>query len=267
MGEAAGTSFSVIAITYMATELGISPTENGIGLIIWLLASIPGAFLSTLVARRTDPLKSAIVHIVLIMMNVVLFAFLTEPGKLGKTYAILFSCGIGGGWKNNMDRLVSSSIIPEGQDGEMMGFFLFAGQSITWLPLVVFTAMNEAGIDPKIIIVALTIYLVIALIAFILIGNYPNARKEVNRETVYGKSGGDDDEDDTPTAQAVIYKSAATQEDEDDTPTTQAVVYDSITTQDSLDSEDGKKKKFPKEGKERESQRTTATTDVDDISL
>lgn len=189
--EAAGTAFSVTAITYMTTTLGLTPTQNGIALCIWLCGSIPGAFLSTFVARRTDPLRSTFVYLVLVMINVVLFSQLTKPGKVIGTYAIMFSCGISGGWKNNMDRLVSSSIIPKGQDGEMMGFYLFAGQSLTWLPLIVYTAMNQAGVIPSVSIVVLDVYFAMSFIAFCLIGSYPNARKEVHRETVYGsKSSG-----------------------------------------------------------------------------
>jgi len=242
--DAAGSAFAIIIVTYMTTALKFTPTQNGIGLIIWLLGSVPAAFLSTFVARRTDPLKSSIVYIVLVMINVIMFALLTKPGQLLRTYAILFSCGISSGWKNNMDRLVSASIIPEGQDGEMMGFFLFAGQCLSWLPLVVFTAMNEAGIHPKISIVTLDIYLVIALIAYVLIGKYPAARKQVRRETVYGKNCvGDEDDNDN--------------DGRDDMTTP---YHTDAVAQMYLGSEEGKNKKSSETA--RESQRTAATVEI-----
>jgi len=260
--DAAVSAFGVIIITYMTTDLKFTPTQNGIGLCIWLLGSVPAAYLSTFVARRTDPLKSSIVYIVLVMLNVIMFAFCAKPGQLVKTYAILFSIGISGGWKNNMDRLVSASIIPKGQDGEMMGFFLFAGQCLSWLPLIVFTAMNEKGISIKISIITLDTYLVIALIAYVLIGKYPTARKQVRRETVYGKNcDGDDDDDndgrDTHTTTTYHPDTVAVAQmylgSEDPQPDTVAQMY--------LGSEESKNKNSSE--KARDSQPTAATNEID----
>ena len=231
----------------MANVLRLTATQNGLAICVWLLGSIPGAFLSTIVARRSDPLKSSIVYILFYIMNIVLFSFLTGPGKLITTYVILFLCGISGGWKHNMDRLVSSSIIPTGQDGEMMGFYLFAGQCLSWLPLLVFLSMNEAGIKFNISMVTLTVYLVIALIAYLLIGSYPNARKEVDRTTVYGRknSNVDGDDDDGNKNDGM-------------TMTPASIDADTVAKELGLDEAD--------EGKKNESQRTASTTVVDEVS-
>ena len=231
----------------MANVLDLTATQNGLAICVWLLGSIPGAFLSTIVARRSDPLKSSIVYILFYIMNIVLFSFLTGPGKLITTYVILFLCGISGGWKHNMDRLVSSSIIPRGQDGEMMGFYLFAGQCLSWLPLLVFLSMNEAGIKFNISMVTLTVYLVIALIAYLLIGSYPNARKEVDRTTVYGRknSNVDGDDDDGNNNDGM-------------TMTPASIDADTVAKELGLDEAD--------EDKKNESHRTASTTVVDNIS-
>jgi hypothetical protein len=239
----------------MTNVLRLTATQNGLAICVWLLGSIPGAFLSTIVARRLDPMKSSIVYILLIIINIVLFSFLTGPSKLITTYVILFLCGISGGWKNNMDRLVSSSIIPTGQDGEMMGFYLFAGQCLSWLPLLVFTSMNEADIKFNISMVTLTVYLVIALIAYLLIGSYPNARKEVDRATIYGRNSSNVDGDDDDG-----------NKNDGMTMTPASMDADIVAKELSLDETDKGKKERSKEEVAGKSQRTASTTVVDDIS-
>ena len=111
--------------------------------------------------------------------------FLTGPGQQLGAYIMFCFIGVAGGWKYTMDRLISSSIIPEGQDTELMGLYLFSGQCLSWLPLMVFTIMNESHISLRISTATLVVYIVISLIFLCMIGTYANARAEVNRDTVY----------------------------------------------------------------------------------
>jgi hypothetical protein len=41
------------------------------------------------------------------------------------------------------------TLIPKGQETEMMGIFLFTGQILGWLPPLIATLMIEAGINPR----------------------------------------------------------------------------------------------------------------------
>ena len=63
-----------------------------------------------------------------------------------------------------------------------MGTYLFAGQILTWLPPLVFTAMNEAGVSQRIGIGVMTVWFFIGILCLFLIGDYRKAVAMVGRE-------------------------------------------------------------------------------------
>ena len=66
-------------------------------------------------------------------------------------------------------------IIPEGQSAEYMGIYLFWGQVLTWLPPLVFTSLNEAGVSQRIALATQDVYFLIGLVAYCFMGNYRDA--------------------------------------------------------------------------------------------
>jgi hypothetical protein len=85
---------------------------------------------------------------------------------------------------------VASSIIPEGQDAELMGIFLFAGQCLSWIPPLVFTAINEAGVSQRIGVASLDVYFFLSFLGYCCMGSYAKAREEVNRESAFSAATG-----------------------------------------------------------------------------
>ena len=165
----------------------LNALQTTIAFEISLLGSVPGAITASFVARRLDPIQSSKFNMINMMIVISVFvSILTGVGQAKRAYAIVAFIGFCGGWKYSMDRLIGSSIIPEGQDTEMMGVFLFAGQCLSWLPLLVYTIMNEAGISPRISVAVLMVYLLISLTALFMVGSYADARASVGRECVYG---------------------------------------------------------------------------------
>ena len=179
-------ALATVAITYLTDQLQFSARENGIAMLLMLCGSVPGASISNFFSRRLDPIRSSKLGLVLMIVTTALFSILvTGPGQYLRTYVLSFLWGTGVGWKWTCDKLTASSVIPEGQDTELMGVFLFAGQCLSWLPPLVFTAINEAGVSQRVGIASLDVYLVISLIGYCCMGSYTTAREEVNRETVY----------------------------------------------------------------------------------
>lgn len=169
-----------------------SARENGIAILLLLCGSVPGAFLSNFATRRVDPIRSSMMALVLLITATALFAiFVTGPGQYLRTYIMAFCWGTGVGWKWTCDRLTASSVIPEGQDTELMGVFLFSGQCLSWLPPLVYTAINEAGVTQRIGVASLNVWLLLSLIGYCFMGSYTTARKEVNRATVFGATSSD----------------------------------------------------------------------------
>lgn len=74
-----------------------------------------------------------------------------------------------------------SIVIPENQDTELMGFFMFCGQVLTWVPSVVFTVLNEADVSQRIGLASLNVMLICSLIAYLKMGSYSDAIAVANR--------------------------------------------------------------------------------------
>ena len=53
------------------------------------------------------------------------------------------------GWFYPLSTTVFCTLIPRGQESEMMGLFTFVGQVIVWLPPLFFGVLNEAGWSMK----------------------------------------------------------------------------------------------------------------------
>ncbi|KAL3937618.1 MAG: hypothetical protein SGBAC_007310 [Bacillariaceae sp.] len=182
MSDSGINSFATIAITYNTDVLQFSALENGIAIIVILIGCVPGALLSKYVTEKFDPVKSSVFALLLLIVATALFAILiVRPKMFVETYLIAFFWGMGMGWKWTIDRLLAAVIIPEGQDAELMGFFLFSGQCLSWIPPLVYTAINEAGIPQRVGLASLGAYFILAVICYLLMGGYNQARLEVGR--------------------------------------------------------------------------------------
>jgi len=186
MSDAGLQALATISVTYLTDTLQFSARENGIAILLILLGSVPGAALSNFVTRKLDPIKSSNLALVALMIVTSAAAFiLKEPGQQMETYLIAFVWGIGTGWKWTCDRLVASSIIPDGQDAELMGVFLFSGQCLSWIPPLVFTAINESGVDQRIGLASLNGFFLLSMLCYFLTRGYAIARQEVDRESAF----------------------------------------------------------------------------------
>lgn len=163
-------------ITYLTDQLNFSSTENGITILLLLLGSIPGAKIAGIAVSYLNPIRGAMLATVLLTFTTVTGALvLYKPGQQIPTYILAISWGLGTGWKWTTDRLLASVLIPPGQDAELMGVYLFAGQILTWFPPLVFTILNEMGINQRVGIGLLSLCFVLGLLALLGIGNYREA--------------------------------------------------------------------------------------------
>jgi MFS-type transporter involved in bile tolerance (Atg22 family) len=189
LSQAAITSLSTIAITFYTDQLQMNASQNGVVAAVMLMASIPGAFLSEMCTKRLNPIRSSIVALViLIATTAVVVSVLRGAHQLVLT-ALLAACwGIGIGWKLTVDEVIAASIIPEGQDAELMSIYLFSGEVIGWLPPLLFTILNEAGLPQQYGVGCLMIFWLLSIVALICFGSYDDARTLSNRM----KRNGDD---------------------------------------------------------------------------
>lgn len=180
--DAGVNSLATVAITYLTDTLGFTTQENGLAILALLLGSIPGGLTSGAVTARSNPILSSLGATLLLLVNTIAFGFiLRKPDQQLETYLLAAGWGWGTGWKWTTDRLVASTIIPVGQDAELMGTYLFSGQVLTWLPPLVYTALNEAGVEARFAVTSLGIWFVLGIAALMAIGDYRVAVEAAGR--------------------------------------------------------------------------------------
>jgi MFS-type transporter involved in bile tolerance (Atg22 family) len=181
--DAAVYSLATIAITYLTDQLQFTALENGIAILAMLVGSVPGGVLAGwCTARFHNPIWTSIASVTILAINTLVVGIvLREPGQQMATYLLAAGWGIGTGGKWTADRLLSSPIIPAGQDAELMGLYLFAGQVITWVPPLLFTGMNEAGVSQRIGIISLDVFFCVSIIAYFFMGSYKEASEMASR--------------------------------------------------------------------------------------
>lgn len=175
-------ALATIALTYLTDTLNFGAQENGITTLLMLIGSIPGALLTGPTIAKFNPIGSSMIGTLVLMLNTIVAAIvLKEPGQQLEAYIFAFVWGIGTGWKWTTDRLMASTLIPDGQDAELMGFFLFSGQILTWLPPLIFTVLNEAGVNQRISIGTQAIFFFLGILALCCMGNYRAAVEMAGR--------------------------------------------------------------------------------------
>jgi len=195
-GEAASQSLATIAITYLTDVMALNSTENGIAILLLFIGSVPGALISKKFAFRFNALWSGKISVGIMAIFTGLAAlFLTGPGQQIRVYCIAIGWGIGTGWKYTAERCIVCQIIPEGQDAELMGYYLFAGQILIWLPSLIFTVLNENDVNMRIGIASVGGFFLVALFAYLLMGNYAEAIRIANEN---GEGGDAETRDNLP---------------------------------------------------------------------
>jgi MFS-type transporter involved in bile tolerance (Atg22 family) len=160
-------------ITFLSDKLEFEGMEIGIAATIMLVCSIPGGWAAGRVTKWSEPITSSKFSLFVVIINTATAAaVLTGPER--KNYAYIFTgiWGFASAWKFTSDRMLVSLIIPGGQNVEMMGFYLFSGLVLSWVPPLVFTALNEVGVSQRIGLATLDVYYLAGLLCYFLMGSF-----------------------------------------------------------------------------------------------
>ena len=219
-GDAAIQSLTTVLVTYFTDVMAFSSFENGIVILILLLASVPGAFLSGwFINRYENAIWSSLISSCILVINTFLAsAILTGPGQQIRAYAVSALYGVGTGWKWSSDKLMSATLIPGRHAAEMMGLYLFAGQCLTWLPPLIFTGLNEAGLSQRVNIAILNVYIFLSIIAYLRMGKYQDALELAKSSKVEVRSETDPDEQQYKTETFELANAFSSNDAEDSAP-------------------------------------------------
>lgn len=174
-----------IALTFLSSQQQFTSMDVGVAAIVMFLTVIPGAMLSGFVCRKINPIRSSVLSV--LSMTAVTIAgvvFLTGGGQKLQTYIVIACWGVVSGWKTTSTTMLVAAILPAGQSSEMMGFYLFADIALSWLPPLVFTVLNEAGLSERISLSSICFFFLASLVPYWKMGQYEDCRKAANRLNV-----------------------------------------------------------------------------------
>jgi UMF1 family MFS transporter len=169
--ESAIATLVSIATTFMVHFLGMDSIEVGTAFLIILVMGIPGAKFGESLALRASPRVSAMTSLAFFIATT-MTAALVLRGPQHKHYMNLFSVmwGTGLGWLHPQNTTMFISLTPSHSQTEYMGIYNFAQSIIGWLPPLVFTIMNENGVEMNYGLASLNIFFFLAFVFLCLMG-------------------------------------------------------------------------------------------------
>mmetsp|Transcript_15261 Transcript_15261/g.24742 ORF Transcript_15261/g.24742 Transcript_15261/m.24742 type:complete len:593 (+) Transcript_15261:32-1810(+) len=174
--QAATTTFSTIAITYMTEQLGFDSRENGTAILILLLFGVPGTRIAAWLTSSINPIRSLQTNLIFWICSIAAAAVcLYKPDQQGTAYVFAMFWGLAIGWVYPTEKTLYVTIIPRGQEAELMGTYICACQMLSWLPPLIFSVMNEMGFSMRSGLITLTFYFTVSFFILFLVGDYDEA--------------------------------------------------------------------------------------------
>jgi MFS-type transporter involved in bile tolerance (Atg22 family) len=177
--ESATAALITIATTYMSHFLEMDATEIGVVFVLVLAMGIPGSKLGEMLGLRYNPLTSAKICVVFFIVSTTAAAMIltsSQDKHLTPVFGVLW--GLGLGWLHPMHSTIFITISPRGQESELMAIYLFCGQVFSWVPPLLFTILNEAGVRMSVGLGSLNIFFMAGLIFLYLMGDYSAALEQ-----------------------------------------------------------------------------------------
>ena len=169
-----------VAVTYLAVTLRMVGIEVGITNLILLLFTIPGSLFSNWLMQKKNPLitfRYGLIFLTVVIATTV--GALDRPERKNWTYLVAVFWGIAYGWIFPAQRTLQVTLTPRGQETEIMGMFTFVTQVIGWLPALIFSIMNEKGVDMRWGVSVLAWFLLLSILLLFGVGDYDAAVQQV----------------------------------------------------------------------------------------
>lgn len=169
-----------ITITFLTVVLRFSTLDIAKGALLLMVGTVVGSGVSPHLCRWLNPLNSYRYGMVMLGIAIaVSAAYLDGPSKFSAVFGFAISWGFFMGWTYPTQRVLFVTLIPKGQETEMMGLFSFVGQILGWLPPLIFTIMNEKKVNMRWGFGLISVFCFFAIICTLPMGNYQNAVSQV----------------------------------------------------------------------------------------
>jgi MFS-type transporter involved in bile tolerance (Atg22 family) len=177
--EAGSGVIAAISVTYLQVSLGLTALQIAITLLIMLACNLPGSIISKYACNRFNPANSYRLATALFIAASTLGAWLMESAE--SAYIVGAAFGIAIGWIYPSQKVLFCTLMPKGQEFEVMGLFTFFGHVLGWLPTLLFTLMNESGVDMRWGFAVLPMFSLLALICTFFMSDYEEAVAKVSK--------------------------------------------------------------------------------------
>jgi MFS transporter, UMF1 family len=177
--EAGLSAITTVATTYLSKVLGMKSSEIVLVFFLCLLFGGPGSVFGGVVGARFGAVTSALTcHFGLILVTGSASIYLTDPDQKPLAYFFAAMWGVFTGWLPPMNVTMFISVMPTDSRAEYMGIYMLSTSILSWLPPLVFTALNERGINMAFGLGSLVIYFSIGVVFLLSMGR-ENYRKAV----------------------------------------------------------------------------------------
>lgn len=172
-----------IAITYVTVVVRFSVFDIAKGTLILMLSSIVGSFFAKFANRKFNALNSYRISMTLFGVSLGVGSWLLRgPQHRARVYLLTIAWGFFLGWTYPAQRVLFCTLIPRGQETEMMGMFTFAGQILGWLLPLVVTVFNEKDVDMRWSLTVVFFFCFVAILLTLPMGSYVRACEIVENE-------------------------------------------------------------------------------------
>lgn len=173
-----------IVVSFYTIELGISGQSLAMIGLMLMIGICFGAVLSKPLSKRFNPLNAYRFGLLFIATSIgVAVAYIDSPDKINACYGFSVLFGFAMGCTYPCQRVLFCTLIPKGQETEMMGLFSFCSQIISWLPPLIVTIMNENGISLRFGMLVVAVFCIIAVITTMFMGNYEVAVTKASKDS------------------------------------------------------------------------------------
>ena len=181
--ESANYALNTIATTYLSEYMGMPSLQIGMVIIVILIGGIPGTLLGNYTAQRYNPVSSAQLCLALYLVVTSVASVILRPGATYGAFLVGFFWGICKGWLHPIHTALFVTIIPKGQEVELMGLYFFCCQIFSFIPPLMFTVLNEHGLSMQWGLASLNIYFIVGWLGLQCMGTYQDALDRAQART------------------------------------------------------------------------------------
>jgi MFS transporter, UMF1 family len=165
-----------IAVSFFTIELNYKAQDLAIATLTFMVGTVLGVALSKLTSRWVNPLNNYRLGLLVLCTTIAIsVGVLDGPSKIAVSFIFTMVWGIGVGWYVPSQRILYCTLIPKGQETEMMGIISFYNQILQWLPPLLVTLLNENSIPLQYGLLVVSGFVLLAILFTLPMGSYIDA--------------------------------------------------------------------------------------------